>query len=62
MKTQGMLTQEHASFARRGRKKLNTDNSLLFDAFCEQTANKFSNLKLYFNHEAGTLKLFSDKS
>ena len=62
MKTQGMQTQEHTSFARRGRKKLNIDNSFLFDAFSEQTASKSSNVKLYFNHEAGALKLFSDKS
>jgi hypothetical protein len=62
MKTQGMQTQEQSSFARRGRKKLTTDNSLLFDAFCEHTAAKFSNLKLYFSHESGTMKIFTHKS
>ena len=35
MKTHGLQTQEHTHFARRGRKKLNTNNSILFDAFCE---------------------------
>ena len=62
MKTQGMQTQEQSSFARRGRKKLNTDNSLLFDAFCEHTAFKFSKLKMYFNQDSGTMKIFTDKS
>lgn len=48
--------------AKRGRKKLTIDNSLLFDAFGEVHAAKFSKLKLFYDQDNGNkLKIFTEK-
>lgn len=44
----------------RGRKRLDLDNSVLFDAFGEQRSEKCS-LKLYVDQETSEMKVFQDK-
>ena len=62
MKEKGLQTQTVVPVAKRGRKKLTIDNSLLFDAFGEVHAAKFSKLKLFYDQDNGNkLKIFTEK-
>ena len=44
----------------RGRKKLDLDNSVLFDAFCEKVIENRCRLKLYVDQDSGALKAITD--
>jgi hypothetical protein len=46
---------------KRGRKRLETDNALLFDAFGDMESGAFSKLRLYVDQESEKVKLFASK-
>lgn len=57
MQAKGLQTQKKAVTLKRGRKKLEIDNSLLFDAFGEMESKKYSPLKLFVDQETSDNKL-----
>ena len=46
----------------RGRKRLDLDNSVLFDAFGEQQNKDRCKIKLYVDQETSKMKLFNENS
>jgi hypothetical protein len=64
MQNKGLQSQRESSTRKRGRKMLDIDTAVLFDAFGDldpAAASKSSKLRLYVDQKSDKLKLFTEK-